>query len=141
MVELHQVGKVSSIVLHTIDQHLLLKGQHILLNYKSLELSLQRGCIWSRGASSTSVSSLDSSSTCSFSASQSSMSSVASCLVFVSSTRSLWINFSTYSSIDTSARRHNWVIKDRWMRAPVHHPWVDSMIPLSMTCPTLNLIP
>ena len=53
---------------------------------------------------------------------------------------SLWGDFSLNSNISTSASLHSSMIKDGWMRALEHHPYVDLMIPLLMTCPTSNFM-
>ena len=34
--------------------------------------------------------------------------------------------------------RHSWVMREGWIKAPIQHPWVDSIIPLSMTCPNIK---
>ena len=48
---------------------------------------------------------------------------------------------SSESNIATSAARHSCVIKEGWMSAPVHRPWVDSVTPRSMTVPMSNYSP
>ena len=49
--------------------------------------------------------------------------------------------WSSESNIATPAARHSCVIKEGWMSAPVHRPWVDSVTPRSMTVPMSNCSP
>ena len=48
---------------------------------------------------------------------------------------------SSESNIGTSAGRHNWVIREGWIRAPMYLPLVDSIYPRSMTDPMSNWNP
>ena len=73
--------------------------------------------------------------------SSSSMSSGSPSFDLGSGNGSLWCDFSSDSSIGNPAKQHNWVVREGWIRALVQLPWVNSMIPLSMTWPTLNLMP
>ena len=48
---------------------------------------------------------------------------------------------SSESNIGTSGSRHNYVMSDGCIRAPVHLPWVESINPYSMTDPMSNWNP